>query len=254
MAFNITAIMNVALASGAATKISNDLNRQLSNKKVTVDLSLANSDSIRRIKADIEGAITSVESFGRQAGLAAKRFGAFSLAAGSMIQLTSAIKQATSEAIDFDRQMVKLVQVSGDSGSAIQGVVNEVTRLSTSLGVSSKDLIQAAVTLKQANLSIDDTRVALEALAKAALAPNFENFANTTEGAIAILNQFKIGANNLESALGAVNAVAGEFAVEAGDIVEAIRKTGGAFKSAGGDLNELLGLFTSVRQTTRESA
>jgi TP901 family phage tail tape measure protein len=254
MAFNITAIMNVALASGAASKISNDLNRQLSNKKVTVDLSLANSDSIRRIKADIEGAITSVESFGRQAGLAAKRFGAFSLAAGSMIQLTSAIKQATSEAIDFDRQMVKLVQVSGDSGSAIQGVVNEVTRLSTSLGVSSKDLIQAAVTLKQANLSIDDTRVALEALAKAALAPNFENFANTTEGAIAILNQFKIGANNLESALGAVNAVAGEFAVEAGDIVEAIRKTGGAFKAAGGDLNELLGLFTSVRQTTRESA
>lgn len=79
MAFNITAIMNVALASGAASKISNDLNRQLSNKKVTVDLSLANSDSIRRIKADIEGAITSVESFGRQAGLAAKRFGAFSL-------------------------------------------------------------------------------------------------------------------------------------------------------------------------------
>ena len=246
--------MNVALASGAASKISNDLNRQLSNKKVTVDLSLANSDSIRRIKADIEGAITSVESFGRQAGLAAKRFGAFSLAAGSMIQLTSAIKQATSEAIDFDRQMVKLVQVSGDSGSAIEGVVNEVTRLSTSLGVSSKDLIQAAVTLKQANLSIDDTKVALEALAKAALAPNFENFANTGEGAIAILNQFKIGANNLESALGAVNAVAGEFAVEAGDIVEAIRKTGGAFKAAGGDLNELLGLFTSVRQTTRESA
>ena len=254
MAFNITAIMNVALASGAATKISNDLNKQLGNKKVNIDLNMANADSIKRIKADIEGAITSVESFGRQAGLAAKRFGAFSLAAGSMISLSNAIRKGTEEAIDFDRQMVKLVQVSGDTGSAIQGVVDEVTRLSTSLGVSSKDLIQAAVTLKQANLSIADTRIALEALAKAALAPNFENFTNTTEGAIAILNQFKIGASNLEGALGAVNAVAGEFAVEAGDIVEAIRKTGGAFKAAGGDLNELLGLFTSVRQTTRESA
>ena len=254
MAFNITAIMNVALASGAATKISRDINRALQNKRVNVDLSLANPDSIKRIKADIEGAITSVESFGRQAGLAAKRFGAFSLAAGSMITLVSAIKSSTSEAIAFDREMVRLGQVSNDSVASIQAVGNEVTRLSVSLGVSSKDLIGAAVTLKQANLSINDTKIALEALAKAALAPNFENFANTTQGAIAVLNQFKIGAAGLESALGSINAVAGEYAVEASDLVEAIRKTGGAFKSAGGDLNELLALFTSVRQTTRESA
>ena len=254
MAFNITAIMNVALASGAATKISRDLNKALQNKRVTVDLSLANPDSIKRIKADIEGAITSVESFGRQAGLAAKRFGAFSLAAGSMITLVGAIKSSTAEAISFDREMVRLGQVSNDSVASIQAVGNEVTRLSVALGVSSKDLIGAAVTLKQANLSIDDTKIALEALAKAALAPNFENFANTTQGAIAVLNQFKIGAAGLEAALGSVNAVAGEYAVEASDLVEVIRKTGGAFKSAGGDLNELLALFTSVRQTTRESA
>ena len=254
MAFNITAIMNVALASGAATKISRDLNKALQNKRVTVDLSLANPDSIKRIKADIEGAITSVESFGRQAGLAAKRFGAFSLAAGSMITLVGAIKSSTAEAISFDREMVRLGQVSNDSVASIQAVGNEVTRLSVALGVSSKDLIGAAVTLKQANLSIDDTKIALEALAKAALAPNFENFANTTQGAIAVLNQFKIGAAGLEAALGSVNAVAGEYAVEASDLIEAIRKTGGAFKSAGGDLNELLALFTSVRQTTRESA
>lgn len=254
MAFNITAIMNVALASGAATKISRDINKALQNKRVTVDLSLANPDSIKRIRADIEGAITSVESFGRQAGLAAKRFGAFSLAAGSMITLVSAIKSSTGEAISFDREMVRLGQVSNDSVASIQAVGNEVTRLSVALGVSSKDLIGAAVTLKQANLSIDDTKIALEALAKAALAPNFENFANTTQGAIAVLNQFKIGAAGLEAALGSVNAVAGEYAVEASDLVEVIRKTGGAFKSAGGDLNELLALFTSVRQTTRESA
>lgn len=254
MAFNITAIMNVALASGAATKISRDINKALQNKRVTVDLSLANPDSIKRIRADIEGAITSVESFGRQAGLAAKRFGAFSLAAGSMITLVGAIKSSTAEAISFDREMVRLGQVSNDSVASIQAVGNEVTRLSVALGVSSKDLIGAAVTLKQANLSIDDTKIALEALAKAALAPNFENFANTTQGAIAVLNQFKIGAAGLEAALGSVNAVAGEYAVEASDLVEVIRKTGGAFKSAGGDLNELLALFTSVRQTTRESA
>jgi len=54
--------------------------------------------------------------------------------------------------------------------------------------------------------------------------------------------------------LGAINAVAGSFAVEAADISFAIRRTGGAFKAAGGELEELIALFTSVRSTTRESA
>ena len=51
-----------------------------------------------------------------------------------------------------------------------------------------------------------------------------------------------------------MNAVAGQFAVESGDLIATIRRTGGVFKQAGGDLNELIALFTSVRSTTRESA
>ena len=51
-----------------------------------------------------------------------------------------------------------------------------------------------------------------------------------------------------------MNAVAGQFAVESGDLIAVIRRTGGVFKAAGGDLNELIALFTSVRATTRESA
>ena len=68
------------------------------------------------------------------------------------------------------------------------------------------------------------------------------------------MNQFGQGAAALEAQLGSLNAVAGQFAVESGDLISVIRRTGGVFKSAGGDLNELIALFTSVRATTRESA
>ena len=44
------------------------------------------------------------------------------------------------------------------------------------------------------------------------------------------------------------------FAVEASDIVVAIRRAGGSFKAAGGQVEELIALFTSVRGTTRETA
>jgi hypothetical protein len=150
--------------------------------------------------------------------------------------------------------MVRLRQVATGAGSEVGAIGQEVSRLSISLGVSSQSLIKTAVTLKQANLSIGETKDALEALARSALAPNFDSIEQTVEGAIAVMNQFKIKSKDLESALGSMNAVAGEFAVEASDLIEVVRRAGGAFAATGGNLNELLGLFTSVRQTTRESA
>ena len=99
-----------------------------------------------------------------------------------------------------------------------------------------------------------DLDVALTALAKTTLAPTFDNITETAEGAVAILAQFKQGVGALESQLGAINAVAGQFAVESGDLISVVRRTGGVFKAAGGDLKELIALFTSVRATTRENA
>ena len=44
------------------------------------------------------------------------------------------------------------------------------------------------------------------------------------------------------------------FAVESGDLIEAVKRTGGAFKAAGGNFEELASLITAVRSTSRESA
>ncbi|MBY0398347.1 MAG: phage tail tape measure protein, partial [Thermoleophilia bacterium] len=148
----------------------------------------------------------------------------------------------------------KIAQVSQETGSRVAAVGQEVTRLAQTYGVSAKELADVAITFKQAGLSLDDTSRALEAVAKSALAPNFDSLAETAEGAIAVFRQFNVSAAGLEDALGSINAVAGDFAVESRDLIEAIRKTGGAFAAAGGDLNELLAVFTSVRSATREGA
>ena len=255
MAFNLTANLNVALNTGSLRNAVNQVNSSFNNaSKLKLGIDRESFADIGRVKAQVMEASDSMQQFGYQAGLAAKRFAAFTVTAGSIITLTQTMREAVSAAIDFDREMVRLAQVSNDSSAGVQSVATEITRLSTNFGVSSKDLLNVAITLKQANLSLKDTKIALEAMAQAALAPNFDNLKSTTERAIAIMNQFNVSAKDLGGALGAVNVVAGEFAVEAGDIIEAVRKTGGAFKAAGGNLNELIALFTAVRQTTRESA
>ncbi len=213
-------------------------------------------------------AATEIQAFGDAAGLALKRFAAFSAVSTVIYGLVNSINDAVGEFIAYDRELIRLTQVTGGAISqfgglsvGVQEISNEVRRLSTTLGVSSQELIKVASTLAQAGLTASETKIALEALAKSALAPSFENITQTTEGAIAAIRQFGLGVGELETALGSINQVAADFAVESDDIIKAIQRTGGVFASAsrgvssGTDaLNQFIAVFTSVRATTRESA
>jgi TP901 family phage tail tape measure protein len=234
--------------------------RQIQNQLngVTVNLQVQGAAQaqrqIQQVTQNVNQATTAAERMGRAFAVSVRRFAAFSIATRAVGLFTSTLGDAVQTAINFERQLIKVAQVTGKSVSQLRGLTDEITRLSTGLGVSSDSLLEVSTVLAQAGLSANDTKIALNALAKAALAPNFDSITETAEGAIAILAQFQEGVGALERQLGSINAVAGAFAVEAGDLIDVVRRTGGVFKSSGGSLNELLALFTSVRATTRESA
>ena len=265
-------IKKLDAAAKSAKKSVGSLNSQLSslassfNAAATASKNAANAtNAATRATANaaktVNQARTTIEEFGKQSGLAIKRFAAFTSVTTVIYSVTNAVTDAYKEFLVFNKELVRLSQVTNKSVGDLQGISNEITRLSTSLGVTSSDLISVASTLAQAGLSAQDTKIALEALAKSALAPSFEDITQTTEGAIAAIRQFGLETRELDSALGSINAVAAAFAVEAGDIIAAIQRTGGVFASAsrgvseGTDaLNEFVAIFTSIRQTTRESA
>jgi TP901 family phage tail tape measure protein len=204
---------------------------------------------------------TEMEEFGRQSALAVRRFAAFSLVTSTVFALTNAFNQAFKAFIDFDKEFVKLQQVTGESAARLQNLAGTITELSTSLGVSSSQLAVVSSTLAQAGLSAKDTERALKALALSSLAPSFDDMNQTVEGSIALMRQFGISADQLGAALGSVNAVSAQFAVESSDIIAAIQRTGGVFASASKGvsegtqaLNEFIAVFTSFRATTRESS
>lgn len=210
---------------------------------------------------DIGGASTRMEEFGRQSALAVRRFAAFSIVTKVIFSFTNAIDKGVRAFIEFDKEFVRLQQVTGESSKGLQSLAKEISNLSINLGVASSDLTNVAVTLAQAGLSATDTKKALKALALSSLAPSFDDMNETVEGSIALMRQFGISAGDLQAALGSINAVAAKFAVEASDIITAIQRTGGVFATAskgvseGTDaLNEFISVFTSVRATTRESA
>ena len=254
---------NASSATAAFNKLSTSM-RNVANVKIPNNISSGMTSATKSIQTStkaVRQAKNEFEEFGKLGGLAIKRFAAFSVVTGAIYSVNNAIASGVKEFLEYDRQLTRVSQVLNVNRESLKGLDSTITQLSTSLGVSSSELANVTVTLSQAGIQAADTRKALEALAKSALAPTFTSLTNTTEGAIAAMRQFSISAGQLEGALGSINAVAGSFAVEAGDIITAIQRTGGVFASAskgvsqGTDaLNQFIAVFTSVRATSRESA
>ena len=253
-----TSASNLSSTISSIGGASNNLSKSLGSISTNVGSITTSADSVSK---SINQATSEMAEFGKQSALAVRRFAAFSVGTAAIYGLARAFTGAFDEFVKFDRQIVRLKQTTGGFGQDIDDISKEISRLSTSLGVSSADLIEVSVTLAQAGLSATETKGALEALAKTTLSPSFEDITKTTEGAIAAMRQFGISTNDLEQSLSSINAVAAAFAVESSDIIAAIQRTGGVFASAsrgvseGKDaLNEFVAVFTSVRATTRESA
>ena len=232
--------------SGRTLRFNVDGNAQNSLKKIDKNL--------KSVKKNATEASHSMITFGEEAAFAVRRFGAFTVAVGAFRSLSGSIKATAKESFLFERELVKIGQVSNRTLNQLTPLRDEVLRLASSYGVSSQKILESARTLTQAGISAVNVKKALDALSKTEIAPTFGDMTQTTEAAIAIFRQFGTGAEKLESQLDSINSVASKFAVESNDIVQVIRKAGGIFKSSGGSLEELISLFTTVRSTTRESA
>lgn len=253
----------VHITRGSLNIVRKELQQVVAGTKTIIDVTVnpkalgqvtAINKAIKKTGAVSQKTGSLLEKLGKDAALALRRFGAFTVATTIVFGFIIAVKQAVSEAIEFERQIVKVSQVTGKSIASLGRLKKEITDLSIEFGVSSIELAETARILSQTGISAREVTIALRTLAKTQLAPTFGDLNKTTEASIAIMRQFGGTAADLEKQLSAVNAVAGKFAVESDDIAVAVRRTGGAFRAAGGDLNELIALFTSVRSTTRESA
>ena len=256
--FNLTAQLTLQAPSSSnvnstLSTIQNQLGRGV-NVQVNITGGAAAVSQLQRIQRQTQATINAAEQMGAAFGASLKRFAAFAVATRAVSLLTNNLGDAIDTSIEFQRQIVKIGQITGKSEAELNPLVNTIQTLAKTLGVASNELAGIADTLAQAGLSAHDTEIALTALAKTKLAPSFGKITDTVEGAIAIMAQFGKGANALEQQLGAVNEVAAKFAVESQDLITVIRTAGGVFKASGGSLEELLALFTSVRATTRESA
>lgn len=210
--------------------------------------------SVDVITRSTERAIKSADELGIRVSRAIRRIATYTVGATLFYGIIREIRTAVGETIEFQNELVKLKQITGQSFSSLKNITGEISNLSVSLGVSSRKLIDVAGAFAQAGYSAKETRSALAAIAKSDVSPTFENMMATTQASIAVTEQFNMEIKDLEKTLSSINSVSAKFAVESGEITAAVKRAGGAFKVASGTFNEFQSLFTSVSSTTRESA
>jgi TP901 family phage tail tape measure protein len=210
--------------------------------------------NVRRVRSGIE-------ELGNVVGTAARRFGGISVATGTFLGLARGIKNSVGEAITFEREMIKVAQATDNAVNSTETLRKTIMNVGETYGASGVELAKYSRILAQAGFSAKQTQGAIKLLAKADLTGTFGGISENVEGMIAIMQQFgKEAAKSgkeiefLEKAYDSISRVSKKYAVESGDIIDAVKKAGGVFATAGGSLEEFIAILTSVRATTRESA
>jgi TP901 family phage tail tape measure protein len=217
-------------------------------------------DVFIRARVDADGGFFG--TIGKAAGLAAKRLGAFLILAQGLYGIQAQVTQAIGDAVKIDKEFVRLEQVitGGLSGAKLQrsykdleALKNQVLFLGRSLGIATTEIADSAQVLAQAGLEGKNLAKILDVVAKSQLGPSFASANETSEAAIAIMNQFNLTADQTAVALGGVNRLSAKYAVEAQGITEAVRRAGGVFATAGGNISEFASAFTIIKEQTREA-
>jgi len=259
---------NIANLNQSATKLQSTLtgvNSGLSKANTATSNFSKNQNntasSINNVNKALQQQNQQLGNLGKRFLSTAKTAIAFGLISRPIYDLQRAFIGATKDAVAFEREIVRISQVTGQTVKQLSNLRNDINRLATSLGISANELAETARIITQTGKTAEETRIILESLSRSTLAPTFGSITDTTEGLVAALGQFNLEAKDSEAILGALNRVSKNFAVEAEDLISVIRRTGGVFAQAAGDsrntigaLEELISIFTAVRSTTRESA
>ena len=261
---NINVNVGVNVPRTAQTQI-NTLNKQLNNlnntnQKITSSAKSASS-SVSSVGTSAKSAANAMQVLGKETALTFKRFAAAGIVTATFFRMTQAISEAVPKALEFERGLTKLQQITGSTRRGLDGLAKTVDGLAKSFGKDANEILELAQIFAQTGQSIRQIEASVRAVARSSLAPTFGNMKQTAEGLVAALNQFGISARDSEKVLGSLNRVSKKFAVESDDLIAAIRRAGGVFAISAGQfkepidaLNEFSAIFTAVRSTTRETA
>ena len=165
--------------------------------------------------------------------------------------IQSAISSINETLVETEKVVVSLQRVL-DETVASGEISSELYAIAENLGQSFDNVQEIAQNFAKAGLSWQDTLKATEA---AVLALNVAELTaeESSEGLIAVMQQFNYEASELTYVIDVLNKAADKSAVDTADLLVALQKTGSYASAANLSLEETVGLISALSEATAAS-
>lgn len=202
--------------------------------------------SFSRSLGQITGNVKDFESSLAASNARVIAFGASTAVIGGIIRSFQELANAT---IEVEKSMIDVNRVFGLTSSGLQKLTSDLFEISKVTASSFKDSSKALLEFSRQGVSATDalqrTRDALTLTRLAGVSTE-----SAVESLTATVNGFSNAGLNTTQILNKLVAVEQDYAVGAGDLSEALSRTGQAAQEAGVSLDQLNALVTSAQQNT----
>lgn len=200
-------------------------------------------------KGGFDRMTNSVRGFEKTLGQATNRVVAFGAAAVVFNTLSRAAGSFTDSLVEVDKSLAEINVNLGQSTDGLKQFSNELFNVARQTGQTFETAAKAAAELARQGLSADETIKRLKdslILSRIAGIDSAEAV-NTLTAAINSFNSEALTSTEVVNKFAAVDT---KFAVSSKDLAEAVSRVGSTAESAGVGIDQLIGLVTSLQQTT----
>lgn len=198
-----------------------------------------------------------LDKFGQRAALALKRYSAYLFPTTGLFAVINQVRQSIRAFAELEAEQTKLIQILPGAQGSIDALTSSFENLAAQSGVAASETLRVARTLAQAGFgrgNVEELQRAATLVTQATLGPTFKDANSIIDGSIAVIRQFKLELSDLGDVLDITNQFAKDFATDSSDIFEAVKRGGATFAELGGNFEQFAGLFSLLRESTRETA
>ena len=236
------------LSAASLNNIKAQLNQLGKQAGVKIDYS-----GVTKTSAALQGANKEAKTLGQTLSNDIKKIAEWAIATGVIYGLINAIKQSVTAAVEFDKTLVNLQIVTGDTREQTEALMLTYNKMAQELGATTQQVATSANEFLRQGLSVSDTNKMIEAstyLSKLGMIDS----ADATTYLTSATKGFKLSADEAMGVVDKLTKVDLSAAVSAGYLAEAMSKTSTSAQLAGVDIDTLVGYIATIGEVTQKSA
>lgn len=184
----------------------------------------------------------------------AKKFFEWTISSGAVMKAVYTIRNMYNEVIALDTALVDLRKTTDATVAQLKEFYFTSNDTAKQLGVTTREVIQAAAAWSRLGYSIKDAQTMSENSAiMASVSPGMD-IDTATDGLVSAMKAFRIEANDtLDGIISKVNIIGNTRAVDNGDIIDILTRSSSAMAEANNTLEDTIALGTAATEITRDA-